>query len=158
MLAYKTIESRPLMRKPQKNGSKDVVYIDLLSKVWDDWGEVEFMSPVYVNQYYVARPDLIALAVYGNDAYGDLICKFNGISNPFELNEGMLISVPPLDWIETKTKNMEYSGCELIKPDETIEKRDKIKKLRTDIRSSSTMTVGDKPAFVIDKSLGLVFY
>ena len=43
-------------------------------------------------------------------------------------------------------------------PDETIQKKDKLKKLRTDARSSSTSTVGDPPPFVIDKTLGLVFY
>ena len=49
-----------------------------------------------------------------------------------------------------------YIGCNI--DDETIIKKDKLRKLRTEARSSSTLTVGDPEPFVIDKSLGLVFY
>lgn len=49
---------------------------------------------VKVNKHYIARPDLLSLALYGTDDYGDIICKINGISNPFELNEGMILLCP----------------------------------------------------------------
>ena len=54
-------------------------------------------SFLVVNKYYVARPDLISLAVYGEDKYADIICKINGISNPFELNENDIIILPHVE-------------------------------------------------------------
>lgn len=49
---------------------------------------------IKVSPQYVARPDLLSYDVYGTDLYVDVICKLNGISNPFELNEGDLIVIP----------------------------------------------------------------
>lgn len=42
----------------------------------------------------VGRPDLISLTYYGVDDGLDLILKWNGISNPFSLNEGDEIEIP----------------------------------------------------------------
>jgi hypothetical protein len=49
---------------------------------------------VEVGDSMIARPDLISYSVYSDDGYGDLICKLNGISNPFELNEGCILVCP----------------------------------------------------------------
>lgn len=43
---------------------------------------------------YVARPDIICHKYYGNTDCVDIICKLNGISNPFELNEGDILILP----------------------------------------------------------------
>lgn len=157
MLNYRTLEYKPQQSLKDERG-RNIYFKDLLTKTWDSWTGEPYINPIVVNEYYVARPDLISLAVYGNDEYGDMICKFNGIANPFELNEGMVIFIPPIDWANRGTEFRETSSCDLIMPDETIQKKDKLKKLRTDARSSSTSTVGDPPPFVIDKTLGLVFY
>ena len=42
----------------------------------------------------LGRPDRIALKYYGTHKPLDLILKFNGISNPFSMNEGDVIEVP----------------------------------------------------------------
>ena len=55
-------------------------YIDLMSKSFKFPSKVDGY-PIIVNKYYVARPDLISLAAYNTDKYGDIICKINGISN-----------------------------------------------------------------------------
>lgn len=122
---------------------------------------VELTEPiglVVVNKYYVARPDLIAFAVYGDPSYADFICKFNGISNPFELNEGMtliLLSKGDINAIYGRTGE---NACELLKSDSSIQKKvSKYTKKKTDARSPSAAVVGDTN-YVIDKSLGLVFY
>lgn len=52
-----------------------------------------------VSQEYIARPDLVSLDAYGDTMYTDIICKLNGLSNPFELNEGMKLIVPTPDYI-----------------------------------------------------------
>lgn len=156
MVDYRTLAFKPLTSR-EVNGI-ETEYKDLLAKTWDIWDSSPYINPIIVNKYYVARPDLISLAVYGTDEYGDMICKFNGISNPFELNEDMVLFIPPLSWATEGTSKREYSSCTIIKDDETIYERDNMKKMRTDVRSSSSPTVGDPPPFVIDKTLGLVLY
>ena len=37
-----------------------------------------------VTEEYIARPDLISYDAYGDSMYADVLCKLNGISNPFE--------------------------------------------------------------------------
>lgn len=157
MLNYRTLEYKPQQNRKDSN-NKNFYFQDLLAKTWRTWTGSEHINPVVINEYYVARPDLISLACYGDDAYGDMICKFNGISNPFELNEGMIISIPPLDWAISGTEKRENASCDLISSDDSIQKTDKTKKQRSDARSSSTPTVGDASPYVIDKTLGMVFY
>ena len=53
-----------------------------------------------VSRDYIARPDLISRDAYGDEMYGDIICKLNGISNPFELNEGMILVIPSTEYID----------------------------------------------------------
>ena len=92
MLDYQILDNKPSISIQGEVG------IDLLHKSFDMDKEMsgDFLE---VNEYYVARPDLISLAIYGDDKYGDIICKVNGISNPFELNEGMLIFIPSYETI-----------------------------------------------------------
>lgn len=47
-----------------------------------------------VTEEYIARPDLISLDAYGDSMFADVICKLNGVSNPFELNTGMKLIIP----------------------------------------------------------------
>lgn len=53
-----------------------------------------------VSKDYIARPDLISKHVYGTDKFQDILCKLNGISNPFELNEGCMLVVPDISEME----------------------------------------------------------
>lgn len=53
-----------------------------------------------VTSNYVARPDLLAHDIYGDEMYADIICKINGISNPYEVNEGDLIICPQIEELE----------------------------------------------------------
>lgn len=48
----------------------------------------------YVTSDEVCRVDLISLHEYGTNAMGDVILKFNNISNPFSFIEGDIIMVP----------------------------------------------------------------
>jgi len=42
----------------------------------------------------LGRIDLIALREYGGDWYGDMLLKFNNISNPFSFNVGDILKIP----------------------------------------------------------------
>lgn len=48
----------------------------------------------YITSDEVCRVDLISLGEYGTDAMGDVILKFNNISNPFSFIEGETLMIP----------------------------------------------------------------
>lgn len=161
---YKTLRLKPITEIPcnydeEAENTGKVKCKDLLSSPLNGSVEInDSMNVIVVNKYYVARPDLISLAVYGTDKYGDFICKFNGISNPFELNEDMVIYIPSRTDIYNISSKSGEGACELIENDSSIKKKlSKYTKKRTDVRSPSMAVVGDTN-YVIDKSLGLVFY
>ena len=52
---------------------------------------------IVVSEQYDRRPDLISLAMYGSDAYMDIILKCNGISDPLQVRTGMAIGIPLKD-------------------------------------------------------------
>ena len=153
MLNYRLINTKPLITVNNRT------YQDLLSKTINDergWNA----NVVIVNKYYVARPDLISLAMYGDDRYADIICKINGISNPFELNEDDVLAIPNIEFLENCiTKNI--VPTEIIKDpkNDNIRKIDEnnMQKRKNEDRSPNNQLYGDSN-YVIDKSLGIVFY
>lgn len=65
-----------------------------------------------VSDEYTARPDLISMDAYGDGRYADIICKINGISNPFELNAGMKIIIPGPEYIDQFAVHPTYLDSE----------------------------------------------
>lgn len=151
-----------------------ITFKDLMSKTYKDNPYVNG-RPLIVNKYYVARPDLISLAVYGDDKYADLICKINGISNPFELNEGMILFIPNsvalptmlngvqqstmddfLDVSKKYKKNRKYLSFD---KNASINKNtsSSLKKYNNERRTPADQTVLDKN-YTINKDLGIVIY
>lgn len=132
----------------------------------DIWNLLDntFTIPNFINyvfyevneEKYIARPDLIALDAYGDTSYTDIICKLNGISNPFELNMGTLLILPgaseinqfshsaPIDEIES---NFGKDGTNIIMK----------QKKKTDTRQTNEAIVGDT-RFKIDRNKGIVIY
>lgn len=106
-----------------------------------------------VSKEYIARPDLISLDAYGDTGYADIICKINGISNPFELNEGMEIIIPTL------TSITEFS----VKPGKMDVEEDEFDNLPTPTtvsnkkRKANEAVIGDT-RFRIDSSAGVIIY
>ena len=130
---------------------------DLLSKTFN-----KDLNPrgtlIIVNKHYVARPDLISLAVYGDDSYADVICKYNGISNPFELNENDILHIPHINDME-KIINTDVEKNDLVSESNTISVKRKYptQKDKNEKRSPADSVSGEEN-FVIDKSMGIVFY
>ena len=119
MLDYKLINYKPTITYNNDE------YIDLLASTFNDSAT---FSPqfIIVNENYVARPDLISLAMYGDDRYGDIICKLNGISNPFELNEDDVLIIPNIEYLNTCIKKTRNASEMIDNPKETyIQKIDK---------------------------------
>ena len=134
-------------------------YIDLMSKTFNE-NEGFIGRPVVVNEHYVARPDLISLALYGDDKYADIICKVNGISNPFELNENDVIYAPALEYVMDCVKNYGEESEIIKNPQQDMIKNvkpDNKQKRVNETRTPNEQLLGDK-SFIIDRSMGMVFY
>lgn len=85
---------------------KSVIFSEYLNESIYCLSDPTFIIPadysyelMYVSDKYIARPDLLSKDVYGDASYADLLCKLNGISNPFELNKGMVLIIPSPDCI-----------------------------------------------------------
>jgi hypothetical protein len=52
------------------------------------------------------RPDLISQSVYNNTLYAEFILKYNGISNPFSIDQGDIVLIPSLDTARKNTKKV----------------------------------------------------
>ena len=104
-----------------------------------------------VSDRYISRPDLLAHDVYGDTLYTDLLCKLNGISNPFELNKGMLIIVPSPECIMDFMKDVTIEEL-----DDYVENKPTPKN-KTDKRKPNEAVVGDS-RFKIDKNRGVIIY
>lgn len=104
-----------------------------------------------VPEEYIARPDLLSLDAYGSTMYADVICKINGISNPFELNEGDKLILPTPDYILDFAKNPEVT--------EEIgeENNDIIIKTKSDKRKPNEAILGDT-RFRVDPVTGVIIY
>ena len=136
-------------------------------KIYSDWLSddiVNLLDPTFVipssyqyeilevSERYIARPDILSMDIYGDALYSDLLCKLNGISNPFELNKVMLIIVPSPDCISNFMKQPTPEECDNISnsPKPTAKKKN-------EKRKANDAIVGDS-RFKIDKSRGVVIY
>lgn len=101
---------------------------------------------------YIGRPDLISLDTYGDPVFADVICKINGISNPFELNVGNIIMVPSqedvVNFPHPAPIDEKEGENEIVKP---------TPKSKKEKRSANEAIVGDK-RFKIDSAKRIVIY
>ena len=179
MLDYTILSQKPTITVVKDNVSN--TYKDLLTQTFTGVN-VEGGKVVLVEEDYIARPDLISLAVYGDDRYADFICKINGISNPFELNVGMVLYIPDMGLVQkaitgtkftsdvldefrtsaARVKNLtgtvSFGGSTSFNNKETIERKKKnLQKYKNERRTPGEQTVTDNN-YIIDKTLGLVIY
>lgn len=106
-----------------------------------------------VNERYVARPDILSMDVYGDAMYSDLLCKLNGISNPFELNVGMLLVIPSPDCIMKFMKSVDTNNTN----NENDNNNKPTAKQRNSKRKANDAIIGDT-RFRIDANRGVVIY
>ena len=156
MLNYASLASKPEMSRTIDG--KKVSYKDLLSHTLNDEEAVfEGIEFIRVIADYVARPDLISLAVYGTDQYADILCKINGISNPFELNEGMILLIPNLSTITFFYKSRSASATFESDSTPISSTKKNFQKTKAERRRPAEQTVGSKN-FVIDLSNKMIIY
>lgn len=159
MLDYNLLASKPIIEIPNRDTTSKEKFIrckDLCVPSISPNAVVATYKVVYVTEPYIARPDLISLAVYGSDEYADVICKVNGISNPFELNAGMELIIPAFESILTFFKQRRRSST-ILDSDEISKVIKNNQKAKNESRSPAQQTIGDKN-FVIDKTNRIVYY
>lgn len=158
MLDYRLLSSKREIKLPTENG-KTVACRDLLFKTFNDDVNLDGLYDYFeINEYYIARPDLVSLACYGNDKYADIICKLNGISNPFELNKDTILLIPSVSMVDKLYDRLSTVGDDIVNDDDQIQKaRDNYKKLISETRSPNEATINDHNYYE-DKSHNIIFY
>lgn len=132
--------------------------VNLLDKTFSI--PANFSTHLYrVEEEYVARPDLLSLDIFGDERYAELICKINGISNPYELAEGMYLIIPGFDSIENfyLLPADEWKESEVKMTEEAKQILIPALKKRTDKRKPNEAITGDK-RFNIDPISKIVIY
>lgn len=133
---------------------KDTIW-NLLDTTYIIPSHFDYRIYIVSEDKYVARPDLISNEYYGDPMYADVICKINGISNPFELNKDMVLILPTpetvQDFIRKPSEREQETG---VKNNETILPAPKSKVSK---RKPNDAIIGDK-RFKIDPARGIVMY
>jgi len=96
-----SIDKKPMFSRPDGINVRD------LTASMFEMGANNYISyqAYKVPKEFEMRPDLIAGAVYNNTLYAEFILKYNGISNPFTIQEGDLILIPSLETMKAITAN-----------------------------------------------------
>ena len=110
-----------------------------------------------VTQEYIARPDLVSLDAYGDTMFADVICKLNGISNPFELNIGTKLVIPSPENIMEFTRKPYDNEIDENWGANAIGGVSKTTKIKESKRQPNEAIVGDT-RFKIDSATGLIIY
>lgn len=157
MLDYGIIAAKPLINIPgSSDGSTSTVCKDLFANSISGTAKLKNYTFITVTDDYIARPDLISQAVYGTDEFADVICKINGVSNPFELNTGMILIIPTFQNILSFYKRSNKSAT--IDDSKFISLTSKNnQKAKNASRNPNEQIIGDN-LFVIDKQNKVVLY
>lgn len=127
--------------------------VNLLDKTFRIPEEFSY-NVVEITSDYIARMDLLSKQLYGDIRYQDILCKLNGISNPFELNEGDLIVCPnisDLSYFYYKENPDEKD------PDSKDGLRRPIPKGKKEKRKPNEAVIGDK-RYKVDQTRKVIIY
>lgn len=155
MLNYNVLNSKPTISLKGINGGEDIW--NLLSATYKIPKEFEYQL-VHVTRKYIARPDLVSKDVYGVPDHADILCKINGISNPFELNEEMYLIVPEIQCLSFFYNTDDFIGT-LTDDDTSLSSTDvkNLQKKKNEPRKANEQIVGDAN-FRIDRNNKVVIY
>lgn len=88
-----------------------------------------------VTEYYQMRPDLISAIKLGDPGMVGSLLKFNAISNPFALKEGIALAIPDKDTVKNsfkvkKKENQEITSNSNTNPNNEFKKNQEQKKFK----------------------------
>lgn len=106
---------------------------------------------------FIGRMDLISKKMYGDARYADILCKLNGISNPFELNDGDLIVIPDI----TELSNFYYTETDEEKEEDSVNSNGgsskPVAKSKAEKRAPNEAVKGDK-RYHVDPNRRVIVY
>lgn len=82
--------------------------IDFLQKTFEPSGFVNIFQWMTVTKELEMRPDVISKIIYKSVDSMEIFLKFNGISNPFTIEENDLLIFPELRGAASQFKNQKY--------------------------------------------------
>lgn len=151
-MLYTSLENKNQIKSTYLNEN----ICNLLDKTFNIYNDFQF-NIFEVTYEYIARPDLISLDAYGDTMYTDVLCKLNGISNPFELNVGDKLIIPSPDNITDFVTRVSQASTN----NEDIENTNKdfgpTLKTKSEKRKANEAIVGDK-RFKVDAASGIIIY
>lgn len=109
---------------------------------------------VDVTKDYISRMDLVSRKIYGTPEYQDVLCKLNGISNPYELNEHTKLIIPEFSDI---TRFFYFEDYTEKDPDSNGLTSKPVAKGKKEKRKPNEAVVGDK-RYKIDKNRRVIIY
>ena len=109
---------------------------------------------IEVTEGFIGRMDLISKQVYGDTKYQDVLCKLNGISNPFELNVGTVVVLPDISYIDDFYY---YESPEERDPESNEAANKPIAKSKKEKRKPNEAVIGEK-RFKIDPNRKVIVY
>lgn len=130
----------------------DEIIVNLLDKTFFIPNKFEY-NVIEVPKECVARMDLIAKQIYGDSSFSDLLCKINGISNPFELNDGDMIVCPSMGDIG----KFYYIELPSEKEDSSENSNKPIPKGPKEKRKPNEAVIGDK-RYKVDRANKVIVY
>jgi len=118
--------------KPVEDG-----IIDLTKSVFDYEDYVTIREIVIISDSMEGKPWLISKIYYGSEKYLDVLCFFNGISNPLTIKRGDVIFIPDLDSMLKALTDLSNSDPKQNPTNNKLAKLDqnRIKKLLSDVGS-----------------------
>jgi hypothetical protein len=86
-MKFKSIDNKKIKDDKVRLGEPYVIFPE----------ETQTIATHIVTADEVCRIDMISKIYYNDEDASELILKFNNISNPFSINEGDVLNIPPLD-------------------------------------------------------------
>lgn len=77
-------------------------------------------SPILVTKEFDGRPDLLALAIFGDQSKFDIICEYNSISDPFSITAGDILFVPTSETLSMNNRVIARGLSNTIEKDDTL--------------------------------------
>lgn len=74
-------------------------------------------SPILVTEEFAGRPDLLALAIFGDQSKFDIICEYNSLSDPFSISAGDILYIPTTETLSMNNRVIAQSLRENIEKD-----------------------------------------
>lgn len=134
--------------------------LDLTEKTFNIPDDGIYVRRIKVDKFFDSRPDLVSQTVYDDPDFGDIICKFNGISNPFELNSEDIIDVPDRMDLNVCLTDEAWDDEIVTEEDEDVNPNNynTLKtKTRKEKRAANEAVIGDK-RFEVNYSRRIVVY